>query len=461
MLRVRFGITKSEHRRLEHPRPRPVPAAAAARPAHPARHRCRPRRVINGFVTDHHVTYADEPGGSSLEVTALDATHVMNMIEKVMPWPNMPDAAIASAIFGQHALIPQVDPTSPVLDRARGQTIQRGTDIRFLRRLARRNGFDCYVQPEPLTGLDVGHFHERELLGPARRRCSASASAATRTSAASTSATSDEADGRDRRPARHDDEDAAARRRRPRRCCRRSASSRRCCASARPAIVRPAGTGRRRTPATFRPPRRRSSTARRGRSPARASSAPTSACCGPAGSSRSAARAALHNGNWYVTRVRHTIAPGRLRAALRGAAQRGDRDRRRGLPGAPGVSSDASVRARRARAAGRPLLRQVPRHRRSTTSTRSQTGRLQAMVPEVLGEIPSGWALPCQPFTGTGAGLYAVPQPGAGVWIEFEAGDASRPIWIGRLVGGRRGPAGRDADARRCRRARSCAPSWG
>lgn len=61
----------------------------------------------------------------------------------------------------------------------------------------------------------------------------------------------------------------------------------------------------------------------------------------------------------------------------------------------------------------------------------TQTGRLQAMVPEVLGEIPSGWALPCQPFTGTGAGLYAVPQPGAGVWIEFEAGDASRPIWSG------------------------------
>jgi hypothetical protein len=61
----------------------------------------------------------------------------------------------------------------------------------------------------------------------------------------------------------------------------------------------------------------------------------------------------------------------------------------------------------------------------------TNTGRLQALVPEVLGEVPSGWALPCQPFTGTGAGLYAVPQPGAGVWIEFEAGDASRPIWTG------------------------------
>jgi hypothetical protein len=59
------------------------------------------------------------------------------------------------------------------------------------------------------------------------------------------------------------------------------------------------------------------------------------------------------------------------------------------------------------------------------------TGRLQATVPEVLGEVPSGWALPSVPYAGTGAGLYAIPPIGAGVWIEFEAGDTSRPIWSG------------------------------
>ncbi len=60
-----------------------------------------------------------------------------------------------------------------------------------------------------------------------------------------------------------------------------------------------------------------------------------------------------------------------------------------------------------------------------------QIGRLQAIVPEVLGEIPSGWALPCAPYAGTGSGFYAIPPIGAGVWIEFEAGDTSRPIWTG------------------------------
>lgn len=58
-------------------------------------------------------------------------------------------------------------------------------------------------------------------------------------------------------------------------------------------------------------------------------------------------------------------------------------------------------------------------------------GRLRAKVPEILGEVESGWAMPCAPYAGDGMGIFAVPAQGAGVWIEFEAGDVSRPIWSG------------------------------
>jgi hypothetical protein len=60
-----------------------------------------------------------------------------------------------------------------------------------------------------------------------------------------------------------------------------------------------------------------------------------------------------------------------------------------------------------------------------------QQGRLQAMVPDVLGNEVSGWALPCAPYAGNQVGLYAMPPVGANVWVEFEAGDPSRPIWTG------------------------------
>ena len=58
-------------------------------------------------------------------------------------------------------------------------------------------------------------------------------------------------------------------------------------------------------------------------------------------------------------------------------------------------------------------------------------GRIKVKVPEILGDVESGWALPCAPYAGDKTGIHAVPAVDAGVWIEFEAGDVSRPIWVG------------------------------
>ena len=52
-----------------------------------------------------------------------------------------------------------------------------------------------------------------------------------------------------------------------------------------------------------------------------------------------------------------------------------------------------------------------------------QIGRIQAMVPAVAGFLPGTWAMPCLPLSGINAGVFTVPMPGSGVWIEFERGD--------------------------------------
>ena len=57
-------------------------------------------------------------------------------------------------------------------------------------------------------------------------------------------------------------------------------------------------------------------------------------------------------------------------------------------------------------------------------------GRLLVKVQDVLDEL-TVWALPCLPYAGKGMGTYWLPEPGAGVWIEFEGGDISYPIWTG------------------------------
>jgi uncharacterized protein involved in type VI secretion and phage assembly len=64
-------------------------------------------------------------------------------------------------------------------------------------------------------------------------------------------------------------------------------------------------------------------------------------------------------------------------------------------------------------------------------------GRIRAKVPAVLGEqLDSGWALPCVPAGGgKERGMLFLPQVGDTVWIEFAAGDVSRPIWVGTFWG--------------------------
>jgi uncharacterized protein involved in type VI secretion and phage assembly len=58
-------------------------------------------------------------------------------------------------------------------------------------------------------------------------------------------------------------------------------------------------------------------------------------------------------------------------------------------------------------------------------------GRIKAQIPAVLGEIDSGWAMPCVPYAGDQVGIAFLPEVGSGVWIEFEGGDVSYPVWVG------------------------------
>jgi uncharacterized protein involved in type VI secretion and phage assembly len=57
-------------------------------------------------------------------------------------------------------------------------------------------------------------------------------------------------------------------------------------------------------------------------------------------------------------------------------------------------------------------------------------GRIEVRVPAVLGKLKV-WAMPCVPYAGKGVGFYSLPEPKTGVWVEFEAGDPSFPIWTG------------------------------
>jgi uncharacterized protein involved in type VI secretion and phage assembly len=75
----------------------------------------------------------------------------------------------------------------------------------------------------------------------------------------------------------------------------------------------------------------------------------------------------------------------------------------------------------------------------------TQRGRLKVRVPAVLGDLEV-WAMPCVPYAGDGVGFYSLPEKDTGVWVEFEGGDPSYPVWTGFFWADDQLPDDSDAD---------------
>jgi hypothetical protein len=58
-------------------------------------------------------------------------------------------------------------------------------------------------------------------------------------------------------------------------------------------------------------------------------------------------------------------------------------------------------------------------------------GRLQVSVPGVPGASQLSWALPCAPYAGSSVGTFCLPPIGADIWVMFEGGNSSDPVWMG------------------------------
>ena len=59
-------------------------------------------------------------------------------------------------------------------------------------------------------------------------------------------------------------------------------------------------------------------------------------------------------------------------------------------------------------------------------------GQIKVTIPTVYGRnVESPWCDPVLPFGGAQHGFAFLPEVKDGVWIEFEGGDVSHPIWSG------------------------------
>jgi hypothetical protein len=124
--------------------------------------------VFDGYITAVEPSFGPaRVPDSTLELYGLDASCLMHLEEKTRSFDGKTDSDIVKQVYGEYGFGVDVQDTKTVRDARRGAIVHRGTDAELIRTLARRNGFEAYVEraPGPVhaggnPGKEVvGHFH--------------------------------------------------------------------------------------------------------------------------------------------------------------------------------------------------------------------------------------------------------------------------------------------------------------
>ncbi|MCE9672842.1 hypothetical protein LY474_34055 [Myxococcus stipitatus] len=118
--------------------------------------------LVDGLITHVELGFGAEQE-PYLEVSGLDLSSKMDLEEKQRAWANKKDHEIARDIFSSYGLGYEVEDTVVQHAEAVSTILQCETDIRFLRRLAARNGFECRVRG------GKGYFRSANLQAPPQK----------------------------------------------------------------------------------------------------------------------------------------------------------------------------------------------------------------------------------------------------------------------------------------------------
>lgn len=129
--------------------------------------------VIDGYITSLEPYFGPmRVPDSVLEVCGLDASCLMHFEARTKEWKDQTDAEIVRTIYESYGFALDVADTAPVRHADTASMLQRCTDAEFVRLLAKRNGFEAFVEPvdgEEVADSDhpgigvIGHFHAPRL----------------------------------------------------------------------------------------------------------------------------------------------------------------------------------------------------------------------------------------------------------------------------------------------------------
>lgn len=125
-----------------------------------------PEVLIDGVISHHQLQPAGE-GGSKLTVTGHELRVMLDLEEKDAKFENQTDSVIVSRLllgYPQLGLVPMVTPTVSVPLMTDRIPRQQETDLKFIERLAERNGFVFYIEPKTF-GVNTAYWGPQTRIG--------------------------------------------------------------------------------------------------------------------------------------------------------------------------------------------------------------------------------------------------------------------------------------------------------
>lgn len=123
---------------------------------------------FEGFVTHLRPHFEAVESNSYFEVLAMDAAALMNASERTASYPDVTDADAAKDVFGKYGFDLSPTATNTKHEEKTQLLMQRSTDWRFVQKLAKRNGYICYFDTDPVSGEVTPKFCPRDVAGTAQ-----------------------------------------------------------------------------------------------------------------------------------------------------------------------------------------------------------------------------------------------------------------------------------------------------
>ena len=113
--------------------------------------------IVKGPVGAQRIHFEHGGAGSYVEVKGSDTSITMDREAKSTVWTDVTDGDAVTSILSGYGLVPDVASTSAGHWETKHVMVQRESDLSFVQRLARRNGFIFWVTCDS-SGIETAHF---------------------------------------------------------------------------------------------------------------------------------------------------------------------------------------------------------------------------------------------------------------------------------------------------------------